>query len=111
LRPNPNLEGAPTAGALCYVRRVDARTAESYPWALDWVQALPRVPEPKAQRASRMEELARVYWEAVRVNGGKPPERKKFFLKHMGRVPSRAYMSKIARWSRDQGWGDSKVDA
>jgi hypothetical protein len=40
-----------------------------------------------------MAELARL-WKAATRHG--QPDRKKFFRRHMGRVPSRAYMSKIA---------------
>jgi site-specific DNA recombinase len=77
----------------CYIRTCDGRTATEYAWGLTRRDVLPRPAVPKPPRPSRMAELARL-WKAATRHG--QPDRKKFFRRHMGRVPSRAYMSKIA---------------
>ena len=84
----------------CYVRTGDRRRVDRYDWDLVGYRLLPLRSAPVPPKRSRMQELARAYREAVRANGGVAPDRKKFFRGQMGRIPSRAYMSRIARLSR-----------
>ena len=84
----------------CYIRTGDRHRVDRYDWDLVGYRLLPLRSAPVPPKRSRMQELARAYLGAVRANGGVAPDRRKFFRRQMGRIPSRAYMSRIVKLSR-----------